>query len=135
MTSGTFTVGETINGTMPGSVTTQQIGSSSLPEIVFRAAAANHKYGSITEPSDIYDSNPYTRANSLPTAYTGASTIVNVDTDSLPSLKKFSQFFGYIPIRNGVEGGRTSGARSDCNLLLELITDRVGTLDWFLPCS
>ena len=45
MTSGTFTVGETINGTMPGSVTTQQIGSSSLPEIVFRAAAANHKYG------------------------------------------------------------------------------------------
>jgi len=125
MTSGTFTVGETINGTMPGSVTTQQIGSSSLPEIVFRVAAANHKYGSITEPSDIYDSNPYTRATSLPTAYTGASTIINVDTDSLQS-EEFSQFFGYI--QSGmVLRGRTSGAEATITSV-RLITDRVGTL-------
>ena len=125
MTSGTFTVGETIDGTMPGSVSSQQISSSSLPEIVFRAAAANHKYGSITEPSDIYDSNPYTRATSLPTAYTGASTIINVDTDSLQS-EDFSEFFGYI--QSGMTlRGRASGAEATVTAV-RLITDRVGTL-------
>jgi len=125
MTSGTFTVGETIDGVMPGSASSQQISSSSLPEIVFRAAAANHKYGSITEPSDIYDSNPYTRATSLPTAYTGASTIINVDTDSLQS-EDFSEFFGYI--QSGMTlRGRASGAEATVTSV-RLITDRVGTL-------
>ena len=61
----------------------------------------------------------------MPTAYTGASTIVNVDTDSLQS-EEFSQFFGYI--QSGmVLRGRTSGAEATVTSV-RLITDRVGTL-------
>lgn len=125
MTSGTFSVGETVDGVMQSSLNTEQTLTSGSAAITFRTCVANHKYGAFNSPTDVYDSNPYDRNAELPTSYTQSSTILNVDTNSLQS-EEFPEFAGYI--QNGmILRGRTSGAEARVTSV-RMITDRVGTL-------
>lgn len=95
MLSGSFTVGETVEGT---------IGNSS---IVFRVAKLNHKKGEYNNPSSVYDLNPYTNSP-LPSNYSVSSDVVNVDIESLSSSED-SSFYGNIEV-NMVLKGNVSGA-------------------------
>ena len=125
MTSGTFNVGETVDGVMQSSLNTQQALTSGSAAITFRTCVANHKYGAFDSPTDTFDSNPYDRNANLPTAYTESSTILNADTNSLQS-EEFPEFSGFIQ-RGMILRGRTSGAEARV-VSVRLVTDRVGTL-------
>ena len=57
MISGTFSVGETVTGSMPTSATPTVGGAS--PTISFRVAQSNHKYGQINAPTDTFTLSPY----------------------------------------------------------------------------
>ena len=39
------------------------------PDISFRVATSNHKYGPFNNPSDWYSSSPYDRTNVVPSSY------------------------------------------------------------------
>jgi hypothetical protein len=125
MTTGTFTVGETVDGVMQSSLNTQETLAAGSAAITFRTCVANHKFGDFDAPSDVYDSNPYDRNSPAATAYTESSTILNVDTNSLQS-EDFPEFAGFIQ-RGMILRGRTSGAEARI-VSVRLITDRVGTL-------
>ena len=123
MSSGTFLVGEDVV-----SVATANPGDDLLsigPSIAFRVATGNHKYGPYDNPTDFYDSNPYSRENTIPANYSQSSTLLNVDTFSLQS-EDFPEYSGYI-----VTGmrliGQTSGAEATVTSV-RTITDRVGTI-------
>ena len=123
MVSGTFTVGETVEGRM--SDTQDQIDSSTRPAITCRVATANHKYGPYNAPEDVFDSNPYDRNNTLPATYSETSEILNIDTFSL-SQEAFPEFSGYIAAGMKLRG-QSSGAEATVTNV-RLVTDRVGTL-------
>ena len=125
MTSGIFQVGETITGVMQSSLDAEETSSAGSAAITFRTCVANHKFGAFDEPSDVFDSNPYDRINSIATAYTESSTILNVDTDSLADETQ-SEFSGYIQ-QGMILRGNTSGAEAVVSRVA-LITDRIGTL-------
>ena len=124
MTSGTFQIGETVQGRMNNDgIELLAIGTS--PRIDFRVANPNHKYGPYNNPSDVYDTNPYDREAIPETQYTQSSSIINVDTFSLAS-EDFTNFRGWI--REGmILTGQTSGAQATVTQV-RLVTDRVGTL-------
>ena len=122
MVSGTFTVGETVEGRM--SDTQDQIDSSTRPSITCRVATANHKYGPYNAPEDVFDSNPYDRNNTLPATYSETSEILNIDTFSL-SQESFPEFSGYIATGMKLRG-QSSGAEATVTNV-RLVTDRVGT--------
>tara|TARA_E500000318_G_scaffold99048_1_gene100848 strand:+ start:20532 stop:28175 length:7644 start_codon:yes stop_codon:yes gene_type:complete len=124
MTSGTFVVGETVQGRMnDDGIELLALGAS--PRIDFRVANPNHKYGPYNNPSDTFDSNPYNRNLPVETQYTQTSSVLNVDTFSLSS-DDFPQFGGFI--QTGMRLiGQTSGAQATVTNV-RLITDRVGTL-------
>ena len=125
MSSGIFQTGETVTGVMQSSLDTQETSSAGSAAITFRTCVANHKYGAFNAPSDIFDSNPYDRTDSIATAYTESSTLLNVDTDSL-SNENDSQFSGYIQ-QGMILRGNSSGAEAVVTRIA-LVTDRVGTL-------
>ena len=125
MTSGTFAVGETVDGVMQSTLNTEETLAAGSAAITFRTCVANHKFGDFDAPSDVFDSNPYDRNSPAATAYTESSTILNVDTDSLQS-EDFPEFVGFIQ-RGMILRGRTSGAEARV-VSVRLITDRVGTL-------
>jgi len=133
MTTGTFVVGETVNGVMPSSESSQLQDSSSNASITFRVASTNHKYGPYNSPSDVYVANPYSRSNNVPVSYTQSSTLLNVDTFSLQS-EDFPQFRGYI--QQGMILRGTNGAEAVVTNV-RLVTDNVGTLigSYFVPDS
>ena len=120
MTSGTFTTGETIIGTL-GSVS-----------IKFKLATQNHKYGSYNAPKETYSINPYQPENGLSDVYTSTTTILNVDTGSL-EIQSSSEFFGSISINMKLVG-QTSNANATITNL-RLITDSSGTFigSLFIP--
>jgi hypothetical protein len=122
MVSGTFTIGETVTGTL-GSVSVR-----------FRLAKANHKYGPYNNPTQIYSQNPYNTSESVPTSYSTTSTILNVDTASL-ELQSASGYYGYI-VKNMRLVGSNSGAIAQVNNV-RLISDKAGTLigSLFIPDS
>jgi hypothetical protein len=125
MDSGTFEVGETVEGEMIFSDTAQRIDMSTIPRIKFRVATANHKYGPYNDPTDVYDSNPYDRTNTLPSTYSETSTILNVDTFSLASENQ-PEFEGFL--REGmIITGQSSGASAIVKAR-RLVTDRLGTI-------
>ena len=123
MTSGTFQVGETVQGTMGDN--TSQIIDSGIPSISFRVASANHKYGPYNNPSDTFDSNPYDRDNSLPATYSETSTVLNIDTFSL-AAEEAPQFAGYLAT-GMILRGQSSGAQATVTNV-RLVSDRLGTL-------
>ena len=120
MSSGTFTSGETVVGTL---------GSKSIR---FRLATQNHKYGPYNSPSETFSTNPYLPENSLSSSYSPTTTILNVDTASL-ELQVSSNFYGSV-MKNMQLVGQTSGASatiSDLRLVAEETGVFIGSL--FIP--
>jgi hypothetical protein len=112
--SGAFTVGETVVGTFNG---------NNL--ISFRIASPNHKYGKFNSPSTTYKINPYIKGESIPSAYSQSSKILNIDTSSL-SEEAQGKYFGYL-----VKGMRLIGQTSGTVAYvkdLKLISDNYGDL-------
>lgn len=128
MTTGTFRVGETVVGYVPGST----VRNTQNTLIRFRVAASNHKYGPYDSPTQVFDTNPYEDTLTLASDYSATSTILNIDTFSLGAQSE-SNFYGQIVPRM-VLIGQTSGAQASVRDL-RLISDRNGTLiaSLFIP--
>ena len=123
MVSGTFQAGETIVGFDPAVNTANSNNAGSG----FRAELCNinHRSGPRLEPTDIFTNNPYDRDNQVPSEYTAASTILNIDTKQLSSDTN-NNSFGHI-----ISGMRLVGQTSQAQATVSqvrLITDRVGGL-------
>ena len=120
MVSGTFVVGETVQG---------KLGTVSIS---FRLAKADHKYGPYNNPTQVYVQNPYNTAENILTSYSTTSTILNVDVASL-ELQSSSKFYGYIT-QNMQLVGQSSGAVAKVTDV-RLITDNSGTIigSLFIP--
>ena len=72
------------NANTPQSSITNTISeSATAPEITFRVAQSNHKYGPYNNATTIYSNNPYDKLQLIPSSYSSTSTILNVDTFSL----------------------------------------------------
>lgn len=113
MESGTFIVGETIQGSF---------GTTSIRA---RLSSPNHKYGSYNQPTQIYTENPYSPSETIPNSYSSTSTILNIDTASL-ELQSSSGFYGHISKGLQIKG-ETSGAIAKIKEV-RLVTDSSGTL-------
>lgn len=115
--SAAFIVGETV------------FGFFNLQNIItFRVAAPNHKFGSFSDPSTVYDVNPYFRDESLPEAYSPSSKVLNIDTFSLAEEAQ-GRFSGYLQVGT-VLIGQTSGAIAyvkDLRLVSDNYGDLIGT--------
>ena len=120
MSSGTFTAGETVVGTL---------GSKSIR---FRLATQNHKYGPYNSPTETFSINPYLPENSLSSSYSSTTTILNVDTASL-EMQVSSSFCGSIA-KSMQLVGQTNGAVaiiSDMRLVADKSGVFIGSL--FIP--
>ncbi len=132
MISGTFQVGETVEGTIVSSSTSGLGVIQSDPKITFRVATANHRYGPYNSPTDISQSNPYNVAETLPSEYSSTSTVLNIDTFSL-SQQPQGEFSGFV--QSGMKlRGQTSGAEATVTQV-RLVTDRNGVVmgSFFIP--
>jgi hypothetical protein len=112
--SGSFIIGETVIGTSNG---------NNL--ISFRIATPNHKYGKFNSPSTTYTINPYIKSESIPSAYSQSSKILNIDTISL-SEEAQGKYSGYL-VKGMRLVGQTSGAVAYVKDL-RLISDNYGDL-------
>ena len=114
MTSGSFVIGETIQGFVGGT----HVFSA-------RVYAPNHKTGPAASPTTTYSLNPYDRSVELPSVYSSSSTILNVDINSLVD-EVLGKYFGFV-----TEGmtllGETSGSQATI-ASLKLIPDTFGDL-------
>ena len=125
MVSGTFRIGETVEGNSLSLLNTQQASSSTTPTISFRVAQSNHKYGPYNDPTDFYEQNPYDRENNVPVIYSETSTLLNIDTFS---LQDENQPLYQGRIRPGMTlTGQSSGAIARVTNV-RLITDRLGVV-------
>ena len=113
MISGTFSIGETIQG------------NSGSVAIKCRLAKPNHKYGPYNEPTQVFAENPYSPTETLSSAYSSTSTILNIDTANL-ELQSSSGYYGYV-VENMQLRGETSGAIARVTQV-RLISDVSGTL-------
>ena len=122
MVSGTFTTGETIQGT------------SGTTAIRTRLATPNHKYGPYNSPTQVYSENPYVTTETIPSSYSSTSTILNLDTVGL-ELQASSGNYGYV-IQGMILKGESSGAIAKVTRV-RLVTDTAGTLigSLFIPNS
>ena len=118
MTSGTFQVGETVVGKMPGAGLPEE--GTDIAAIRFRVAQANHRAGPYNAPTEVFAKNPYISqvgatgletflgtpgtvqlagasggATDMPATYSSTSTILNVDTKSLADQPQ-GDYYGYI---------------------------------------
>jgi len=120
MVSGTFAVGEAIQGT------------SGTTAVRARLAKPNHKYGPYNSPTQVYTENPYIPTESIPSSYSSTSTILNLDTASL-ELQSSAGYYGFI-ISDMQLKGETSGAIAKVTKV-RLVTDSAGTLigSLFIP--
>jgi hypothetical protein len=98
---GSFQIGETVIGYENRDGISREL-------IKFRLASPNHKFGAFNSPSATYISNPYLKTESIPTAYSNSSKILNVDTYSL-SQEAQGLYSGYITTGMKLVG-ETSGA-------------------------
>ena len=88
----------------------------------------NHKYGDYNSPSTTYTINPYIRTESIPSAYSQSSTILNIDTASL-SEEAQGKYSGYL-LKDMKLVGQTSGAVAyvkDLRLISDNFGDLIGT--------
>jgi hypothetical protein len=113
MVSGTFAVGETIQG------------SSGTTSFKSRLARPNHKYGPYNNPTQIYTENPYTPSETIPNSYSSTSTLLNIDTASL-ELQSASGFYGNIVAGMQLKGQTSKAIAKVVNV--RLVTDSAGTL-------
>ena len=112
--SGTFKVGETVNGTVNGETL-----------IKFRVASSNHKYGPFNAPTTKFNINPYLKSENLFDDYSQSSKVLNVDTFAL-SEEAQGNYFGYLTVGMKLEG-EDSGAVAFVKDL-RLISDNYGDL-------
>lgn len=131
MSSGTFQVGETVQGRV---ITTGlgEEGKDTNPSINFRVAQSNHRRGDYNAPTEVYPDNPYVDGGTIPEVYSSTSTTLNVDTYSLAKQPQ-GDFFGYI--QTGMKlTGQTSGAEAEVTNV-RLITDKSSALlgSFFIP--
>ena len=126
MTSGKFEVGELVIGSFDDSAT------SNNPQIKFRVAQANHKYGDFNSPSEVYERNIYNPNEILPTEYGASSTILNVDTYSLSNQPQ-GEYYGYVA-KDMILRGQASGAQAKITNI-RLHTDNIGNIigSFFIP--
>ena len=130
MISGAFQVGETVKGSM------RSVGDTSTSEgdreITFRLAQANHRSGTFNSASEVFTKNPYNKDQTLPSAYSSTSTILNIDTFSL-SEQPQSEFIGSVSPEM-ILVGETSGAQATVSQV-RLVSDTSATLigSLFLP--
>ena len=135
MQSGTFEVGETVK---------TKATEAGKPYIAFRVAIPNHKEGPYNDNSTLksadnpngfesYTINPYTLGE-IESAYSTASTILNVDTYSLQDDTS-KTFEGNIS-PNMLLVGESSGAIAQITNI-RLVTDNKGTVQgaFFIPDS
>ena len=131
MTSGTFQVGETVIGKMPGSGIPAE--GTDFSAIRFRVAQSNHRAGPYNAPTEVFAKNPYISqvgatgletflgtpgtvqlasasggATDMPATYSSTSTILNVDTKSMADQAQ-GDYYGYVDQRMELRGA-TSGA-------------------------
>ena len=117
MQSGTFQVGETVIGKLPGSGIPAE--GTDVPAIRFRVAQANHRAGPYNAPTEVFLKNPYISqvgatgletflgtpgtvqlasasggATDLPATYSATSSILNVDTKSMSDQAQ-GDYYGY----------------------------------------
>jgi hypothetical protein len=130
MTQGVFQVGETVKG----NITNADASGGVSPEITFRVARPNHKYGSYDSPTIIYNVNPYSDTVGLGSVYSATSSVLNIDTASLQS-EVLGSFSGYAA-KNMKLVGQTSGAEATVTDM-RLISDEKGVLigTLFIPNS
>ena len=155
MQSGTFQVGETVRGAIPG-IGVQAEGTDK-PFIKFRVAQANHREGPFNAPTAVFKKNPYISqvgatgletflgtpgtvqlasasggATDLPSTYSSTTTILNIDTKSL-SEQAQGDYFGYA--KTGmVLRGSSSGALakiSNVRLITDLGANLIGS--FYIP--
>ena len=155
MQSGTFQVGETVIGKMPGSGLVAE--GTDVPAIRFRVAQSNHRAGPYNAPTEVFQKNPYISqvgatgletflgtpgtvqlasasggATDMPATYSATSTILNVDTKSMSDQAQ-GDFYGYI--NTGMElRGATSGATavvSNRRLISDLGANLIGS--FYIP--
>jgi len=112
MTSGIFTIGETVRGF---------VGSENI--FTAKVAQPNHKTGNLSSPTTTYSLNPYNKAVTLPSSYSASSTVLNVDINSL-SEEVLGKFSGLVTIGT-VLVGETSGAQASVSNI-RLISDTFG---------
>ena len=116
--NGTFQIGETVRAY---DASNREIGR-------FKLCRPDHKFGSISSPSETYLNNPYTKSTgllSIPTSYTPSIDIVNIDIKSL-SEEAQGDFFGYLTKNTKLVGGN-SGAEAYVKQI-RLVTDDFGDL-------
>ena len=117
MTSGTFDVGEDIDGF---------IGPDRV--ITFRAARPDHKDGPYDAPTLTYNANPYNKAETFGTSYSASATVVNVDVPSLAAAA-IGKYNGFVVAGVNLVG-RSSGATAsvtDSRLIADPFGDILGT--------
>ena len=95
---GAFSVGETITALVNGET------------YRFRLCRPDHKKGPFAAPTKTYQANPLDINETLPTAYSQGSTVINIDTAALAQSAQ-GDFFGFLPIGT-VVAGQTSGAQA-----------------------
>ena len=130
MTSGSFQVGETIEGSVVRTGLDEDTTNTS-PSITFRVAQSNHKEGPYNAPTSTFAENPYT-GTTLPVSYSSTSTILNVDTFSL-SNEVQGAYFGWV--ESGMTlTGKTSGAQATITNV-RLVSDLSATLigSFYIP--
>ena len=130
MNSGTFQVGETVEGTMQSTGLSEESNETS-PKITFRVAQSNHREGAYDSPTKTFRENPYTN-RPLSNAYSSTSNILNVDTLSLAEQAK-GDFYGYV--QTGMKFiGKTSKAEATLDNV-RLISDLSSTLigSYYIP--
>jgi len=121
MLEGTFAVGETVLGL-----------SGQATEFKVRLAVANHRYGPLDAPTDVFTKNPYNQLEDLPGSYTTNSTILNIDTISLADFCSWD-FYGQI-YPGMIVVGQSSKARARVTTS-RLVTDNSGVVigSFFIP--
>ena len=133
MISGTFQVGETIEGVIirTGQGGNQVSTEESDPYIRFRVAQLNHKEGAFDAPTKTYVENPYTN-QPISGTYSSTSSLLNIDTASLAEQVR-GDFFGWVGTGMALRG-ETSGATASVGNI-RLISDRSATLigSFFIP--
>jgi len=131
MSSGVFQVGETVIGETLRSGSSNTWPSTTNPAISFRVATQNHREGIFSSPTEVYSTNPYDDSN-LPSTYTGASTILNIDLYSL-SNEPQGDYSGWV--EDGmVLRGQSSGAQATITNV-RLIPGRHGVMQasYYIP--
>jgi len=111
MISGSFIIGETV------------IGKINNVEIKFRLSTPNHKSGIITNPTEVYTTNPYSRNINVSSDYTSTSTLLNLDTYSI-SNQSYGDFYGNINSGMILKGLQSNAQARITDI--KLITDENG---------